>query len=95
LSLHASRASTRVKAKSVPGSTSIPIRQWNKRAPADRSRPAGRLHGVPIGVKDIIDTVDMPTTLGSDDLRGAPARSGTPPALRHRAPPAPLFSARR
>lgn len=32
---------------------------------ADRSRPIGRLHGVPIGVKDIIDTVDMPTTLGS------------------------------
>lgn len=32
---------------------------------ADRSSPRGPLHGVPIGVKDIIDTVDMPTTLGS------------------------------
>ena len=32
---------------------------------ADRTQPRGPLHGVPIGVKDIIDTVDMPTTLGS------------------------------
>ena len=32
---------------------------------ADRSRARGPLRGVPIGVKDIIDTVDMPTTLGS------------------------------
>jgi amidase len=32
---------------------------------ADRSQVRGPLHGVPIGVKDIIDTVDMPTTLGS------------------------------
>jgi Asp-tRNA(Asn)/Glu-tRNA(Gln) amidotransferase A subunit family amidase len=31
---------------------------------ADRKEPAGPLHGVPIGVKDIIDTVDMPTGLG-------------------------------
>ena len=31
----------------------------------DRCAPRGPLHGVPIGVKDIIDTVDMPTTLGS------------------------------
>ena len=32
---------------------------------ADRNPSRGALHGVPIGVKDIIDTVDMPTTLGS------------------------------
>jgi len=32
---------------------------------ADRSEPRGPLHGVPIGVKDIIDTADMPTALGS------------------------------
>ena len=31
---------------------------------ADRSAPTGPLHGVPIGAKDIIDTVDMPTGLG-------------------------------
>lgn len=32
---------------------------------ADRSSARGPLHGVPIGVKDIMDTDDMPTTLGS------------------------------
>jgi Asp-tRNA(Asn)/Glu-tRNA(Gln) amidotransferase A subunit family amidase len=31
----------------------------------DRERPRGPLHGVPIGVKDIIDTFDMPTGYGS------------------------------
>ena len=31
---------------------------------ADRCAPAGPLHGVPIGAKDIIDTFDMPTGLG-------------------------------
>ena len=31
---------------------------------ADRRAPIGPLHGVPIGAKDIIDTVDMPTGLG-------------------------------
>ena len=37
---------------------------------ADRSQSRGPLHGVPIGVKDIIDTVDMPTELGSAIYRG-------------------------
>ena len=32
---------------------------------ADRVPPHGALHGVPIGVKDIFDTFDMPTALGS------------------------------
>src|SRR5262245_50424708 len=32
---------------------------------ADRTAPRGALHGVPVGVKDIIDTVDMPTCLGT------------------------------
>lgn len=30
-----------------------------------RGRPLGALHGVPVGVKDIIDTAGMPTTWGS------------------------------
>jgi len=30
-----------------------------------RGRPLGPLHGIPVGVKDIFDTVDMPTSLGS------------------------------
>lgn len=31
----------------------------------DRSEPFGPLHGVPIAIKDIIDTCDMPTGMGS------------------------------
>ena len=31
----------------------------------DRARPRGPLHGLPFGVKDIIDTHDMPTSYGS------------------------------
>jgi Asp-tRNA(Asn)/Glu-tRNA(Gln) amidotransferase A subunit family amidase len=36
----------------------------------DRGPSRGALHGVPIGVKDIIDTVDMPTEMGSPIYRG-------------------------
>jgi Asp-tRNA(Asn)/Glu-tRNA(Gln) amidotransferase A subunit family amidase len=36
----------------------------------DRSSRASRLHGVPVGVKDIIDTADMPTEHGSPIYRG-------------------------
>ena len=31
----------------------------------DRAEPKGSLHGVPIGVKDVLDTADMPTQMGS------------------------------
>jgi Asp-tRNA(Asn)/Glu-tRNA(Gln) amidotransferase A subunit family amidase len=41
---------------------------------ADRTPALGPLHGVPIGVKDIIDTADMPTAHGS------PIYSGNRPA---------------
>lgn len=41
---------------------------------ADRQRslglPLGPLHGLPIGVKDVFDTSDMPTEYGSETLRG-------------------------
>jgi Asp-tRNA(Asn)/Glu-tRNA(Gln) amidotransferase A subunit family amidase len=36
----------------------------------DRARRRGPLHGVPIGVKDIIDTADLPTEMGSPIYRG-------------------------
>jgi amidase len=36
----------------------------------DRGPRRGPLHGVPVGVKDIIDTFDMPTELGSPIYRG-------------------------
>jgi len=36
----------------------------------DRGPKRGPLHGVPIGIKDIIDTFDMPTEMGSPIYRG-------------------------
>ena len=35
--------------------------------------PIGPLHGVPVGVKDIIDTADMPTENGTRAAQGAHA----------------------
>jgi Asp-tRNA(Asn)/Glu-tRNA(Gln) amidotransferase A subunit family amidase len=41
-------------------------------------RPIGPLHGVPVGVKDIIDTADMPTENGSGLCAGrTPSRDAT------------------
>jgi Asp-tRNA(Asn)/Glu-tRNA(Gln) amidotransferase A subunit family amidase len=41
-------------------------------------RPIGPLHGVPVGVKDIFDTADMPTEFGSVLYSGrAPSRDAT------------------
>lgn len=36
----------------------------------DREAPKSRLHGIPVGVKDVIDTCDMPTEYGSPIYRG-------------------------
>lgn len=36
----------------------------------DRSEPKGPLHGVPVGVKDVIDTAEMPTQMGSPIYAG-------------------------
>jgi Asp-tRNA(Asn)/Glu-tRNA(Gln) amidotransferase A subunit family amidase len=36
----------------------------------DRSPSRGALHGVPIGIKDVIDTADQPTQMGSPIYRG-------------------------
>ncbi len=37
---------------------------------ADKKSPRGLLHGVPVGVKDLIDTIDMPTEYGSPIYAG-------------------------
>ena len=37
----------------------------------DQTAPTGPLHGVPVGIKDIIDTRDQPTTHGSRACAGA------------------------
>lgn len=52
----------------------------------DRARTAGvpldLLHGVPVGLKDIIDTADMPTENGSDHFKGRrPTRDAASAAL--------------
>ncbi len=45
---------------------------------ADASAPRGPLHGVPIGMKDIIDTSGIPTECGTPILQGrVPGRSAT------------------
>src|SRR6266853_222462 len=36
----------------------------------DRAATRGPLHGMPIGVKDVLDTFDMPTEMGSPIYRG-------------------------
>jgi amidase len=36
----------------------------------DQESPRTRLHGIPIGVKDVIDTADLPTEYGSPIYRG-------------------------
>jgi Asp-tRNA(Asn)/Glu-tRNA(Gln) amidotransferase A subunit family amidase len=49
-------------------------------------QPLGPLHGVPVGIKDIFDTADMPTQCGSDLYRGRqPERDSAAVALLRRA----------
>jgi len=36
----------------------------------DRESPRSRLHGIPVGIKDVIDTCDLPTEYGSPIYRG-------------------------
>ena len=56
--------------RSRPGCSSIPSTRWRRRAPP--TAPAGPAcsTGVPVGVKDVIDTYDMPTQHGSPIYRG-------------------------
>jgi amidase len=52
----------------------------------DRNPRGGLLKGLPVGVKDIIDTSDMPTTYGSQLYQGhRPARDASCVALTRRA----------
>jgi Asp-tRNA(Asn)/Glu-tRNA(Gln) amidotransferase A subunit family amidase len=52
----------------------------------DRRGSKGPLHGVPVGMKDIIDTADMPTEYGSPIYRGhRPASDAACVALTRRA----------
>lgn len=52
----------------------------------DRGAPRGPLHGVPFGVKDIIDTADLPTEYGTSIHKGhRPARDAACVALSRKA----------
>ncbi|MGG5809636.1 amidase [Falsiroseomonas sp. CW058] len=52
---------------------------------ADRSAPLGPLHGVPVGLKDVIDTFDMPTAQGSPVWAGRRPRADAAAAALIRA----------
>ncbi len=41
----------------------------------DRQSSRGRLHGLPIGIKDVLDTADLPTQMGSSIYRGNQSRA--------------------
>ena len=45
----------------------------------DASAPTGALHGVPVAIKDIIDTSDMPTEMGSPIYAGNQSRGDAAP----------------
>jgi Asp-tRNA(Asn)/Glu-tRNA(Gln) amidotransferase A subunit family amidase len=52
----------------------------------DAAQPSGPLHGVPVGIKDVIDTCDMPTEYGSTIHRGhRPSRDAACVSLIRRA----------
>src|SRR5205085_1355187 len=61
------------------------VRAWTFLATEFKSTP-GPLHGVPVGVKDIFDTHDMPTAYGSPIYAGhRPRTDSAPVALTRRA----------
>ena len=47
----------------------------------DKGAPRGPLHGIPVGIKDIIDTADMPTECNSPIYKGY--RPEHPMPLQH------------
>ena len=55
-----------------------PQRALEQARRCDAAEPAGLLHGVPLGIKDMTDTADMPTAYGSRAWQGhTPARDAT------------------
>jgi hypothetical protein len=78
----ASSGSMRARPKSRRGASSTATGALKKAGEADRAaqegRPLGPLHGLPVGLKDIIDTRDMPTENGTPiDAGRRPRRDAT------------------
>jgi Asp-tRNA(Asn)/Glu-tRNA(Gln) amidotransferase A subunit family amidase len=48
----------------------VPFDQASALARADSALPGGPLSGIPLGVKDIFDTAELPTEWGSEVYRG-------------------------
>jgi len=55
-----------------------------KAAAAARGQPLGALHGIPVGIKDIVDVAGFPTRAGSPLRSGQPAAADAPLAARLR-----------
>ena len=76
------RASEKLTSAFKPGRFSIPTTRSTQARAADERRlsgqPIGALHGVPVAIKDIFDTADMPTEYGSPIYAGrTPSRDAT------------------
>ena len=74
------RASTRSRPTCRPGPSSIATMRCaqargRRRASRGRASALGPLHGVPVGIKDIFDTGDMPTEFGSPLWAGRTPRT--------------------
>ena len=89
LSATASGASARSTATSRHGRFSIAITRCGRPRLADDRRKQGKatgpLHGVPVGIKDIFDTGDMPTEFGSKLWAGRTPRRDAAAVARLRA----------
>ena len=69
----ASNASPPSSPRCRPGNSSIPSGRWRRprrRTLRKEGKGVGPLHGVPVGIKDIIDTADMPTENGCRAHKG-------------------------
>ena len=83
------RASTSWSRRSAPGPSSTASMRWRRPGPPTHARREGKgvgpLNGLPVGVKDIIDTADMPTEHGCAGVQGAASARGC--GVRHGAAP--------
>ena len=81
----ASNRSTSGSRRSTPGSCSIATGRWSRPAALDEELRTGKdrgpLHGIPIGIKDIIDVQGLPTACGAKRWADRFAER-TPPSSR-------------